>query len=38
MKLTIMPFGLATAPFTFEALMEKVFQVLIWEKCALSLG
>ena len=37
MQFMVMPFGLTTAPSTFEALMEKVLRGLQWEKCVLYL-
>ena len=37
MQFTVMPFGLTTAPSTFEALMEKILRGLQWEKCVLYL-
>ena len=37
MQFIVMPFGLTTAPSTFEALMEKVLRGLQWEKCVLYL-
>ena len=37
MQFTVMPFGLTTAPSTFEALMEKVLRGLQWGKCVLYL-
>ena len=37
MQYTVMPFGLTTAPATFESLIEKVLRGLQWEQCVLYL-